>query len=231
VLQTSCRSHGARTRSAEQLRAACSDGRFVFVRCRGKVFPPLSGLLFPSRSVGGPVAEGVSSRVGAFIGGCSRGGTHRPVSVVGNPLTHTGGALVHPVWLFVWMHTLLAFQCSSFQALGGYVVEHRRQEGGARVAKGARGGGTGIWMARAWCGGLAAGKGGSTRAGAPGGDQTWGVRGGEPRWMRVSAAVARRRGCFPGHVRLRGSTGRAMEGCLEGGADRTAVGHLAALPR
>jgi len=48
---------------------------------------------------------------------------------------------VHPVWLFAWMHTLLAFQCSSVQALGRYVVEHRRQKGDARVVRGARGGG------------------------------------------------------------------------------------------
>jgi len=47
---------------------------------------------------------------------------------------------VHPVWLFVWMHTLLALHCSSVQKMGGYVVEHRRQEGGARVVRGARGG-------------------------------------------------------------------------------------------
>jgi len=53
----------------------------------------------------------------------------------------------------------------------------------------------------------------------------------DPWWMRGTAAVARRRGCFLGHVRLGGSTGRAVGGCLEAGADRTAVGHLAALPR
>jgi len=43
------------------------------------------------------------------------------------------------MWLFVSMHTPLEFQCSSVQALGGYVVEHRRQERGARVVRGARG--------------------------------------------------------------------------------------------
>jgi len=81
--------------------------------------------LFPSRSVSGPVAEGVSSRVGAYIGACSRGGTYRTVSVAGHPLTHPGGALVRLVWLFVWMHTLLAFQCSSGQVLGGRHHCHR----------------------------------------------------------------------------------------------------------
>ena len=86
------------------------------------------------------MAEGVSSRVEALLEECSHGGTDRPVLVVGHPLALPGGALVHPVWLFVWMHTLLVFQCSSVQALGGNVVEHRRQEGGARVVRGARGG-------------------------------------------------------------------------------------------